>query len=229
MNTHPIVILISANLEWLPVREKFAAQPVETTPFGEWFETRQEGRSLIFMHGGWGKISAAATTQYAVDRWHPRAIINLGTCGGFAGQVERGEIILATHTLVYDILEQMGDPVQAIAHYTTALDLSWLPQPYPLPVRPCLIVSADRDIVPAEIPALRQRYNAVVADWESAAIAWVAARSGVRCLILRGVTDLVGEQGGEAYDGINFFQQSARQVMTRLLDSLPDWLDSKLD
>jgi len=96
-------------------------------------------------------------------------------------------------------------------------------------VRPCLIVSADRDIVPAEIPALRQRYNAVVADWESAAIAWVAARSGVRCLILRGVTDLVGEQGGEAYDGINFFQQSARQVMTRLLDSLPDWLDSKLD
>jgi len=229
MNTHPIVILISANLEWLPVREKFAAQPVETTPFGEWFETRQEGRSLIFMHGGWGKISAAATTQYAVDRWHPRAIINLGTCGGFAGQVERGEIILATHTLVYDILEQMGDPVQAIAHYTTALDLSWLPQPYPLPVRLCLIVSADRDIVPAEIPALRQRYNAVVADWESAAIAWVAARSGVRCLILRGVTDLVGEQGGEAYDGINFFQQSARQVMTRLLDSLPDWLDSKLD
>ena len=38
-------------------------------------------------------------------------------------------------------------------------------------------------------------------DWESGAIAWVAARNQTRCLILRGVTDLVGEAGDEAYDG----------------------------
>ena len=53
--------------------------------------------------------AAAASAQYALDRWHPAALINLGTCGGIAGRVERFATILATKTVVYDIVEQMGD------------------------------------------------------------------------------------------------------------------------
>ena len=69
------------------------------------------------------------------------------------------------------------------------------------------------------------RYDAVAGDWESGAIAYVAARNGVRCLILRGVTDLVGPDGGEAYDGeVAFFHERAPVVMGRLLDQLPAWL-----
>jgi adenosylhomocysteine nucleosidase len=72
---------------------------------------------------------------------------------------------------------------------------------------------------------LREHFGAAAGDWESGAIAYVAARNGVRCLILRGVTDLVGADGGEAYDGsVTFFRAQARIVMTRLLDALPAWL-----
>lgn len=53
-------------------------------------------------------------------------IVNLGTCGGFRGEIERGEILLVERTIVYDIVEQMTDPEAAIAQYTTDLDLSWL-------------------------------------------------------------------------------------------------------
>jgi adenosylhomocysteine nucleosidase len=49
---------------------------------------------VIFLHGGWGKVSAAASTQFAIYTWHPRIVINLGTCGGFEGEIARGEIIL---------------------------------------------------------------------------------------------------------------------------------------
>jgi len=127
-------------------------------------------------------------------------------------------------TIVYDIVEQMGDPQAAIAHYTTRLDLTWLPRLLPLPVLRGLLVSGDRDLLAQDLPELIEKYNAVAADWESGAIAWVARRNGIRLLMLRGVADLVDGQGGEAYGDYELFSQRARPIMRRLVASLPAWL-----
>jgi adenosylhomocysteine nucleosidase len=223
----PTAVLVSANGEWEAVLSFYhpACQP---SPYGDFFLTSISAQPVVFLHGGWGKIAAAASTQYAIQRWQPQQVINLGTCGGFAGQVQRGEILLVNRTLVYDIDEKMGDPQQALDHYTTSIDLSWLPEPYPQPVRLACLVSADRDLDPAGIASLHDRFGAVAADWESGAIAWVARRSHVRCLILRGVTDLVSPQGGEAYGSypsLEFFNQAARGVMASLLEALPGWIE----
>ncbi len=128
--------------------------PCLTSPFGEYFTRLIGRRRCTFFYGGWGKIAAAASTQYVIDRWQPDLLVNLGTCGGFAGQIERGEIILVDKTVVYDIYEQMGDFDAHIAHFTTQIDLDWLPQPYPTPVRRALLVSGDRDLLVEDIPML---------------------------------------------------------------------------
>lgn len=231
------VVAVSADAEWRIVRERFSTLVPQSSPYGEWFEcdlaedgvgalhTPARGRPVIFFQGGWGKISAAASTQWALDRWQPGLLVNLGTCGGLSGRVNRGEVLLVERTLVYDIIEQMGDPQAAIAHYAVDLNLSWLREPYPQPVRRGLLVSADRDICPADIPLLIEQYGAVAADWETGAIAWVTSLNHTRCLILRGVTDLVSLEGGEAYHSLEFFHAGARQVMEALLASLPAWLD----
>ncbi len=221
----PTVVLVSAGGEWNAVR-LFYQPACQLSPYGEYFLNRIHDQPVVFLHGGWGKIAAAASTQYALQRWHPQQVINLGTCGGFSGQVERGQILLVTRTLVYDIDEKMGDPQQALAHYTTHLDLSWLEPPYPQPVRLACLVSADRDLDPADIGWLHERFGAIAADWELGAIAWVAQRNQVACLILRGVTDLVSPQGGEAYGALEFFNQAAQQVMTTLLEALPGWIEA---
>ena len=224
------VILISADAEWRPVRARYIGVVPFATPYGEAFAATLDAggrpRRVIFFHGGWGKIDAAASAQYAIDQWRPPLLINLGTCGGFAGDIAPGEVLLVDFTLVYDILEQMGDPDEALAHYATEIDLSWLRGPLPLAARRELLVSADRDIVAGEIPDLRGRFGAIAADWESGAIAHVAARNGTRCLILRAVTDLVDHErdDGEAYGRPELFVARTETVMARLLDSLPGWL-----
>jgi adenosylhomocysteine nucleosidase len=230
-NHSPVVVLISANSEWRAVRGIYPHVSVEGSPFGEWFtQTLNVERgtlNVLYFHGGWGKIAAAASAQYVIDRWQPTLIVNLGTCGGFEGEIERGAIVLAERTIVYDIIEQMGDYDDHIAHYTTDIDLSWLGETYPMEVRRTLLVSGDRDLLAKEIPWLKEKFGAVAGDWESGAIAWVAVRNGVRCLILRGVTDLVGLGGGEAYDGnIELFRQNAAIIMRRLVEALPEWLGS---
>ena len=214
------VVLVSCGYEWKALTPLFPDARPETSPPGEWFTAN----GSVFLWGGFGKIAAAASAQYAIDRWRPRLLVNIGTCGGFEGEIGRGEVLLAERTVVYDIAERMTDPDAAIAHFTTVMDLSWLPACLPQPVRRATLVSADGDLDPGDIPRLKARYGAVAADWESGAIAWVAARHGVRCLILRGVSDLVGSTGGEAYSDFGVYVEGAAEVMRKLAAHLPEWI-----
>ena len=223
-----VVLLISANAEWGAVRKMLPDVEIEQTPYGECFRhdlsLNNQVLNILVMHGGWGKIAAAASTQYAIDRWEPELLVNLGTCGGFEGKTKRGEVLLVERTLVYDIYEQMGDLDSHIDHYATKLDLSWLGEPYPFQVRRGLLVSGDRDLAPDEIGDLERKYGAIAGDWESGSIAFVAKRNQVPLLILRAVSDLVSEQGGEAYGDEAMFEQSAMRIMEHLIGSLPEWL-----
>ena len=135
------------------------------------------------------------------------------------------EIILVERTFVYDIVELMGDFDSVPDYYASTLDLGWLPEPYPFPVRRGTLASADSDLLPEKIPQLKAQ-GAIAADWESAALAWVARKNGARLLILRAVSDLVGKQGGEAYDNIELYKERTRGIMRRLIEQLPTWIEA---
>lgn len=218
------VVIISAIAEWVGVKPLFPESKIEMFPYGECFTATIAGREIQFFHSGWGKIASAGTMQYVIDHHAPDLIVNLGTCGGFEGVVNQGDVILVEQTIVYDIVELMGD-LDIANYYASSLDVSWLANPLPHPARRALIASADSDLPPGKIPSLKSR-GVVAADWESAALAWVARKNDTRLLILRAVSDIVNEQEGEAYDNIEIFNERAKEIMRKLIAQLPDWLDA---
>jgi adenosylhomocysteine nucleosidase len=221
-------IVISANAEWKIVQQVYPNANYEKSVYGEYFyqkiNLKDKSEEILFFHGGWGKVDAAGSTQFVIDRWNPSILINLGTCGGFAGSIEKYSIILVNKTIIYDIIEQMGDSKEAVDFYSSSIDLSWLPKTLPVEVIKTVLVSADRDIIPSEIAKLKKEYNAIAADWETGAIANVCKRNNKRILILRGVTDLVNEKIGEAYGNEKVFVNGTEIVMKKLLTDLPKWL-----
>lgn len=217
------VVLISAIAEWNAVKPLFPNAKIQRFPFGECFDMVLQDEHISFFHSGWGKIASAGSMQHVIDNYSPDLIVNLGTCGGFEG-VKQGDIILVDKTYVYDIVELMGD-LDIVSYYASSLDLSWLAEPYPFPVRRGMIASADSDLPPGKIPFLTS-LGAIAADWESAALAWVAARNQARLLILRGVSDMVSEEGGEAYNNIEMFNERAKGIMQQLIEQLPEWLNA---
>jgi adenosylhomocysteine nucleosidase len=221
-----LCVLVSAGAEWRALLTHFPEVDLLKTPYGKCFHAQIGGQRSWFLHGEWGKVAAAGSTQYAVDRWRPKRVINIGTCGGFKGHIERGEVILAKKTIIYDIFEQMSDPNAAIERYAVDLDLSWLPDPPPQPVRVGTLVSADRDIDPRDITELIEKYGAFAADWESGAIAWVAQRNGVPCLVLRAVSDLVDGHTAEAYGDYAFFEAQCQEIMSTFIHHLPGWIEA---
>jgi len=219
-----IVVIISAIAEWVGIKPLFPDSKIEFFPYGECFTATISDREIQFFHSGWGKIASAGTLQYLIDRYAPDLIVNLGTCGGFEGVMNQGDVILVEQTIVYDIVELIGN-LDISAYYASSLDLSWLADPLPHPARRALIASADSDLPPGKIPALKAK-GAVAADWESAALTWVARKNGARLLILRAVSDIVNDKEGEAYDNIEIFNERAKEIMQKLIAQLPDWLNA---
>lgn len=228
LNSLPILVLISADAEWRAVKEILQPKEVLNSPYGEFFiqpyPRLNYPQGVIFFQGGWGKICAAGSAQYGIDRFQPILLFNLGTCGGIAGRIKRGQIVLVEKTIVYDLIEMM-EPSDAVDRfYTSELDLSFLIEPYPCEVIKQTMLSADRDIQVEEIPWLVEKYGAAVCDWESGAIAFVAKKNHLPLVILRGVSDLVSPSGGEAYGNLALFHHSTYLVMKNLLENVEGWL-----
>ncbi len=219
-----VAVLVSADAEWAAVEAPFPDEQPKSSPYGEWFVHVTGHGVVLYFHGGWGKIAAAGSTQYVIDRFHPAVIVNLGTCGGLGDGVKAGEIVLVDQTIVYDIVEQMGDADEAIRAYTTKLDVGRWPAPLRARVRVGHIASGDRDLVPTEVARLRDHFHAIAGDWESGAIAWVAAHNHTPVLILRGVSDVVTDGGDPTYGAPDEWQRRARITMGALLSLLDEAL-----
>jgi adenosylhomocysteine nucleosidase len=216
-----VSVIIPAKEEWKAIEKIYPNIEYQESPYGEWFKKSINDTIVLFFLGGVGKISSAASTQYVIDRWNPELIINLGTCGGFKGEILRDTLILVEKAVIYDIWESpLTDMI--IEKYSTEIDLSWLNNEFPIPVQKVTIVSGDTNIRPQDIPFLKTEYGASVGDWESGSIAWVCNKNDVKLLILRGVSDLVGPTGGEAYEDEDFWIIAADRIMIRLLNLLPD-------
>ena len=93
------LVIVSADAEWRSVTGLFPGARMERTPFGQYFHHNNGEWRGIVMHGGWG-IDAAASAQYGLARWRPSVVVNLGTCAGILGQIEKFETVLAERTLI---------------------------------------------------------------------------------------------------------------------------------
>ena len=219
-----VLVILSANAEWRAILPAISTLQPGESPYGQVYEQTSNGYGLVWFQGGWGKISAAASAQWGLDHYQPDLIVNLGTCGGFHGHSQCGDILVADELIVYDIYERMGDSQEALDFYTTRLDTARLRDLPGERIRHGRLVSADRDIDPLEVDRLVNHFQAAAADWESGAIAWVAARNAIPCLVLRGVTDLVDGRQGEAYGNLPLFVDRTQAVMDTLVELLPEVL-----
>jgi adenosylhomocysteine nucleosidase len=219
-------VLVSANAEWKVVKSGFSTVHPEMSPYGECFLQEMDGRRVLFFHGGWGKVSAAASTQYVIDRFNPSKLINIGTCGGVAGRVGRFEVVVPDKLVIYDIYEAvLDDPDEATAYYTTELDV---PAEFPTPAIRTTLYSADRDLIPATLREIEDRYKPTAVDWESGAIAWVAKRNGTPVLVMRGVSDLVSLEHGEVEGNWGLFVENTARIMPMLVANLPKWMKAMM-
>ncbi|OGP91825.1 MAG: hypothetical protein A2157_03290 [Deltaproteobacteria bacterium RBG_16_47_11] len=192
-----LAIQICSELEWRSTKSilEIKRDKLHRQPFEGYFKYQIGRQAGILYQSGTTKTRAAAACQFAVDTWYPDAIVNLGTCGGVSKNVKNLDIILAKRTIQYDVMQRFGNSsVRFIRGLKTNLDISWVDlSRVEGKIYIGTIASADQD-PDDEHRGQLQGKKVVAADWESASIAKICELNKIKCLILRGITDIPKKQ-----------------------------------
>jgi adenosylhomocysteine nucleosidase len=158
-----------------------------------------EGKPVLIVRCGIGKVNAAAVAQLLVLR-QPRALIFTGVAGAVDPELRVGDIVVASDALQHDVdvtalgyepglvpgepFSWQSDPRLVDLAVAAAAEL---PEVRVVTGR---VVSGDQFVAdPGRTSSLRERFGASCVEMEGAAVAQVCARAGVPFVIIRSISD----------------------------------------
>jgi nucleoside phosphorylase len=210
-----VVIHINSTLEWAAINDVVKPSNICSFPYGEYFTEKCLGIDCTFYHSGETKTLAAVACQYAIDHWKAELVIVLGTCGGVSDQIKKFDIILVQRTAQYDI-----KPIAKLDGFFSEeveIDNSWLNiEEFRLPLKTGFIATADQSVTSSNHYLLSE-HEVLAADWETAAIAKICSINGIRCCVLRGVSDVAfGDESNGEYQ-LNDYKNNTGTIMSILV------------
>ena len=170
-------------------------------------------RPLLLVQTGIGKANAAAAAAIVIERFHPRALINIGSAGGFAPHVKVGDVVVGTETLYSDVdatcfnyqlgqVPQMPPAYPGDENLLAAARRLAAEEEFASRVAFGPILTADSFMSdPALVSVIRVDFpQAFASDMEGAAIAEAAYQCGVPFLNVRSISDIAGQKAAESFD-----------------------------
>ena len=170
-------------------------------------KTQNGTAEVVSMLCGIGKVNAAAATMHLVDIGC-NVILNYGLSGGISG-IARGEITAPDKFLEHDFdLSGIGyalceKPLQQYI-YNADENLLKIAQKIISDLKSGTAVSGDHFICDQITrDSLKDNFDAMSCDMETAAIAYVCSFSNIPFLALRRVSDDAGDNATESYREMN--------------------------
>lgn len=161
---------------------------------------------------GTGKVNAATATALLIDRG-VEIIINTGLSGGISS-VNRGDIVLATTLMEHDFdLMCLGykfaeKPSQEYI-YKASEKLNSIYETISPDIKKGTMVTGDCFVSNSELrDKLKNEFEAIACDMESAAVAYVCHISKTPFAAVRRISDDAGEDATEAYRTMNDLAES---------------------
>ncbi len=180
---------------------------------------RLEGKDVVLLKCGIGKVNAAVGCGLLIDRFRPSLVINTGSAGGIARGLTFGDVVVSDGLLYHDVdVRAFGYadgqipgqsavfpvPEELIRRAEAAVDALKREGVLPASLNHVrgLIGSGDAFIhEEARIADLRSRFPALCAvEMEGAAIAHACALFGVPVLVIRSLSDVAGTESPMKFD-----------------------------
>lgn len=157
-----------------------------------------------------GKVNAAIATTLLLDHYKPEYVINIGTCGALQGDMEIGDVIVATEVRHFDVDAtefgyEIGQVPQMPAAYKSDEELQKLASEINLPnhkIHFGLVGTSDSFISNKELKKgiLKNFPNMQVVEMEAAAIAQTCYQFGTKFIVCRSVSDKAEEGTRVTFD-----------------------------
>ncbi len=200
---------------------------VETRAGMDFYRGSLNGKTVVVVRSGIGKVNAALCTQILADCYHVDGVINTGIAGSLQAAIDIGDIVLSTDAVQHDMdATGFGYPVGQIPQ----MDIFSFPADERLrklaeecchKVNPDIrthigrVVSGDQFISDkAKKQWLVETFDGSCTEMEGAAIAQAAWLSRIPFLIIRAISDKADDSANMDYET---FEEKAIQHSVNLL------------
>ncbi len=200
---------------------------VETRAGMDFYRGSLNGKPVVVVRSGIGKVNAALCTQVLADCYHVDGVINTGIAGSLQAAIDIGDIVLSTDAVQHDMdATGFGYPVGQIPQ----MDIFSFPADERMrelaeecchKVNPDIrthigrVVSGDQFISDkAKKQWLVETFDGSCTEMEGAAIAQAAWLSRIPFLIIRAISDKADDSANMDYET---FEEKAIQHSVNLL------------
>ena len=192
----------------------------------EFYAGTLEGKNVVVVRSGIGKVNAAVCTQILIDEFEAEAVINTGIAGSLNADINIGDLVISTDLVHHDMnAVAFGYPVGQIPQME-AFSFRSDENLRKLAVQACRDVNPDIEVYEGRIASGDQfvadqgikdfivsEFGAYAVEMEGAAIAQAAVLNHIPFLVIRAISD---KADGSAHVDYPAFEKLAIQHSVKL-------------
>lgn len=225
-----IGIIGAMEVEVTTLKQRMEVSRVVTKASMEFNEGVLNGKDVVVVRSGIGKVNAAVCAQILVDVFNVDVIINSGIAGGINDNVDIGDIVISSDVLHHD-MDATGFgydlgviPQMKCSNFVADKELVELALAVSKEVDETVhthvgrIVTGDQFISGVEKKTwLKENFDGYCAEMEGVAIAQVAYLNDIRFLIVRAISDKADATACEDYPQ---FEKKAAEYAVALVTGM---------
>lgn len=207
-----IAIIGAMEEEVAILRENIENRKVETIAGYEFTTGMMNGKEVILLRSGIGKVNAAMSTSILLHQFKPDVVINTGSAGGFNPELKVGDVVISSEVRHHDVdvtifgyeygqVPQMPPAFLADEKLITIAE-ECAKEIEEIQVVKGLVATGDSFMHdPERVEFVRGKFPELQAsEMEAAAIAQVAYQFGVPFVIIRSLSDIAGKESNISFD-----------------------------
>ena len=210
------------------IKEKMQHVTITTKASMDFYEGTLEGKKVVVVRSGIGKVNAGMCTQILTDVYHVEAVINTGIAGSLNNDVNIGDIVLSTDVLHHDMdatgfgykkgqipqMEEFSFPADEKLRKLAAKVCGEVnPE---ISVFEGRICSGDQFISDNDVKAkIISEFGGFAVEMEGAAIAQAAYLNDVPFVVLRAISDKADDSASMDYPT---FEAQAAEHCVKLVE-----------
>lgn len=202
----------------------------ETTVANSLFiEGKLAGKNVVLLKSGIGKVNAAMSTTIMHERYQPSFVINTGSAGGFAEDLNVGDIVISDRVVHHDVDVTAfnyeyghvpGMPANFEANEWLINQAILAMESITVQHRVGMIASGDTFMESQDkVKSVRETFPETIAvEMEAASVAQVCFHYSIPFVIVRALSDIAGKESSVSFD--EFLEQAAKNTSQLLVEMI---------
>ncbi|MCZ0702329.1 adenosylhomocysteine nucleosidase [Natronobacillus azotifigens] len=210
------------------LKESMTIDSEETVANCIFIKGKMAKQHVVLLKSGIGKVNAAMATSILHERYQPSAIINTGSAGGFAPDLDVGDIVIGNEVVHHDVdvtafqydygqVPGLPKSFAADRELITLVENS-IANFNQVKSKQGVIATGDAFMQdPNRVAFVRSKFPSLIAvEMEAAAIAQVCHQYQTPFVIIRALSDIAGKESSVSFD--KFLTQAAKHAAELIIE-----------